>query len=338
MVASAPVAFSKAALSLLAMGALLAPAAAFAQGGGDAAAAEALFRQGAAEMDAGNFASACPKIEESFRLDPATGALLTLAACYERSGKVASAWVRYLDVESRAAKEGDKDREAVARQKAAELAPRLPRVTITLAPAVSSLDGVQVRRDQTALAAATLGTPLPIDPGPHVIEVSAPGYAPARREITAVEGRAETVSFDDLVASSSSAPPPPPPVAPPPTEEGRGLTGLQIGGIVVGSVGVAALSTGIIFGVVASGSNGELVDDLGYTDTGVCTKSSLETCRAKYDDVKETATMSTALVIGGSVLAGAGLVMILVGGRESTDNASVELVPSIGGAFLRGKM
>ena len=47
----------------------------------DAIMAEALFREGRALMDAGNYDSACPKLAESYSQDPATGTLLALALC-----------------------------------------------------------------------------------------------------------------------------------------------------------------------------------------------------------------------------------------------------------------
>ena len=58
----------------------------------DQAAAEILFQEGIHLLDEKKFAEACPKLEESVRLERAPGALLNLAACYEGLGKTASAW------------------------------------------------------------------------------------------------------------------------------------------------------------------------------------------------------------------------------------------------------
>ncbi len=44
----------------------------------DPAAAEALFRSGRVAIEKGDYASACPKFEESSRLDPAVGTTCNL--------------------------------------------------------------------------------------------------------------------------------------------------------------------------------------------------------------------------------------------------------------------
>ena len=54
---------------------------------GDAATAEALFREGRTLMDAGNYTAACPKLAESYAQDAATGTLLALGMCQERASR-----------------------------------------------------------------------------------------------------------------------------------------------------------------------------------------------------------------------------------------------------------
>jgi serine/threonine-protein kinase len=56
----------------------LATGIASAQSAADKAAAEALFDHGVRLMKQNNFAEACPKLEESDRIDPAVGTLLYL--------------------------------------------------------------------------------------------------------------------------------------------------------------------------------------------------------------------------------------------------------------------
>src|SRR5450755_3617279 len=64
----------------------------------DPAAAEALFRDGRAAAQRGDWETACPKLRESQRLDPAAGTLLNLADCEEHRGKVATAWQLFRQV------------------------------------------------------------------------------------------------------------------------------------------------------------------------------------------------------------------------------------------------
>src|SRR5690242_13425871 len=56
---------------------------------------QAQFDYGLAEMEAGRYATGCPALAESYRLDPHPGVLFTLAECENRAGKLASALTHY---------------------------------------------------------------------------------------------------------------------------------------------------------------------------------------------------------------------------------------------------
>src|SRR5690349_13986528 len=72
----------------------------------DQAAAQALFDDAKELVKSGKAAEACPKFEESQRLDPGLGTQLNLADCYERIGRTASAWTIYVEVAPAARREG----------------------------------------------------------------------------------------------------------------------------------------------------------------------------------------------------------------------------------------
>lgn len=305
-----------------------------------AAAAEALYDEGTKLLEAGNAAAACPKLAESFRLDPALGALLSLAVCRERAGQLASAWVTYLDVVARAKASGDAERAGVAKERADALAPRLPRLTIELGSAVTSLPGVKVTRDGQSVDPAVASTAIPVDPGEHVVTVTATGRGTVEKRVLAAEGATIRVSVDEVPAAEApAAPTTPPPSEGGPSEEGTGgLSSLQVTGLITGGVGVVALGVGLAFGAVAMGAQGEL-DDRGYNpDSGVCSTDP-GACPGFYDDASGAATLSTVFVIAGTTLAAAGVVLVLVGGDEApTEGARLDLVPSLGGLTMRGAL
>src|SRR5260221_14760041 len=63
----------------------------------DVSTAKAMFDKGVQDMEAGKFDSGCPALQESYRLDPRPGTLFTLAECFAKGGKTASAVARYED-------------------------------------------------------------------------------------------------------------------------------------------------------------------------------------------------------------------------------------------------
>jgi hypothetical protein len=149
-------------LGLLAVLATTAPALAQQDG-----VAESLFRRAREEMKRGEYASACPKFEESYRLDPSIGTLLNLALCEEALGHTATAWTKlreFLD----SAPSGD-SRVPVARDKLAKLEAELPWLHLTIDPT-----GAQtvVQLDDVELRAASLSQAIPVDPGEHVVRVT----------------------------------------------------------------------------------------------------------------------------------------------------------------------
>jgi hypothetical protein len=156
------------------------------------ASAQALFDSAMRAMAEGAYDRACPALEEVVRLLPRkVGALMELGRCYEGSGKVASAWSTYRAAAD-AASPGD-ERSASAREKASNLAPRVPKVTITVAPEDKALSGFVVKRDGRDVGAAVFGRPLPVDPGPHTVSATAPSRVEWTLTVDVREGSSPVV-------------------------------------------------------------------------------------------------------------------------------------------------
>ena len=232
--------------------------------GEDKAAADALFKAGRALVKQGKFSEACPKLEASHKLDPATGTLLALGDCYEANGQTASAWTTFNDARAMARKANDAKRTEEAERRAAILEAKLSKIVIEV-PQDTRVSGVEVRRNGKLVEPAMYGIEVAIDPGKQTIDATAPGQQVWTTEVV-VEGEAKvtTIRIPSLVemkpAVTEYVPPKrqTAPAADPPAradEPAPSPSGTQKTiGVVVASVGAAGIVVGSIFGVRALGA------------------------------------------------------------------------------------
>jgi hypothetical protein len=170
----------------------------------DAHAAEQLFNQGRALMEQGKFAQACPLFAESQRLDPGGGTLLNLAVCHEKEGRIATALGEFETALLQAQRDKRKDREAIARERIAALAPKVPHLIITLGAGVAEIDGLSVTVDTNEVKRESFGTAMPVDPGLHRIDASAPGRKRATFVLPIPEGTTKPLEIPMLVEEGTS--------------------------------------------------------------------------------------------------------------------------------------
>ncbi|HTB74135.1 MAG TPA: hypothetical protein VK762_12875 [Polyangiaceae bacterium] len=226
--------------------------------------AQVLFDEGKRLMDAADYPAACPKLAESQRLDPGNGTLARLATCHEKQGKTATAWSEFAELVTSAQRAGQADRERFARQRIAALEPRLSRLTVIVPADVATTAGLVVQRDAIAVGVAAWGVGIPVDPGDHVIEASAPGKQAWSSHVTiGAANDAQQVTLPALVSVEVQAPPiaAGQPVAVPPSTgaanpESGARSSQKTWGLVVGAVGIVGLGVGSYFGIQAlSGSS-----------------------------------------------------------------------------------
>jgi hypothetical protein len=296
----------------------------------DPAAADALFQKGREAAEKGEWAVACQKFAESQRLDPAVGTLLNLADCEEHLGKLASAHEHFRTAIETLAP-GD-DRIPFAKKHAAELEKSVPHVT--LSPPPDFPEGGKVMRDEVQLGAASFGLPLPVNPGSHVIVVSAPGHADKRLTVTLKAGESETVP---LTLGPVVVEPPTTPshdAADATTAPQSGASGMRTAGFVVGGVGLVGLGVGAVTGLMVLGKK-STVDDPTHCDptTHVCDQAGLDAASSG----KTLSTVSTVAFVAGGALLVTGAVLVLTGGHAAPASA-VAVGPETyagGGAGLR---
>jgi hypothetical protein len=217
-----------------------------AQGTADEVRAQTLFDVARQLRDGGQLADACPMFARSKELALGVGVTLHLADCYERMGRTASAWDQFRQAETLAHERGDEKRADVARERARALEPRLERLTVAASSAPH--DGWQVLVDGAALPASMWNLALALDPGDHVVTVTAPGRPTRtlRAHLDAAISLA-IVTIDEPTAPASVAmaiaPPAPEPVAaesaaPPQGQPISARTWLGAGLVAVGLTGV----------------------------------------------------------------------------------------------------
>ncbi len=291
---------------------------------GDAVTAEALFQAGRDASQRGDHRAACAKFAESQRLDPAGGTALNLADCSERLGRLASAWQYAQEAADRF---GPDARGDLARQKVAELSPRLARLTFHLG--VGAPAGATVVRDGIELGAASLDTPLPVDAGEHHITVRAPGHAPREVVLRVEDGQSRTLECE-------AGP-----------EGAQGLFGApasvaQPVGIALGVLGIAGIAAGAVTGL--------LTIDRRNTVAANCDVS--KACNpvgvAAASEGKTLSVVSTATFIGGAAALATGVVLVIAGRSGSASSTTgkahptTALLPILGptgaGLLFRGEL
>lgn len=307
------------------------------------AAAERLFDEGLARLGAGDTKEACAKFEKAVELTErkAAGGLIQLGHCWEKLGRTASAWATFREAESLAATLGQGDREREATQAAAALASRLSHVRVRLAVPVA---GARVTRDGAALPDTSQTEPLPVDPGPHVIEVTAPGHLPHRVEIDVKPGPSQLdVEIPALVATPSATPtgtasaPPVAPTAQAAIENASPWSTPRILGLGVGGVGLVAM--GASLGVILSAKGAYDTALLGC-DTAVAPPRCPPGPRGEVESARAQGDVATGIFVAGAAATLAGAVIAIVAPPVKRDRpvvrASVSLRLGVGSVGMEG--
>lgn len=302
--------FAVAAATVLAgTGAISAPTTARAQASSaeSIAAAQTLYEAAVDLMGKKQFDAACPKLEEAARLVPeGVGVRLQLGECFEGQGKLASAWTTYALAEQLAARAGQRDREALAADRAAKLKPRLATMTVTVPPAIRTLPGLHVSRAGVEIGPAQWEIPLPVDRGEHAIDVRADGKVPfSKKVVVKRDGEKVQVGIGPLLDDPNAG-------------EARPGTDWKLPtGLVLGGFGIAAIGVGAALGGVALDKTNEVETRRLCDDALVCDAEGIEI----RSEARTLANVATGLFVGGGVVLGTGTLFLILSATGSDDDA-----------------
>jgi hypothetical protein len=288
----------------------------------DKAAAEALFKEGRAALEKGDYTTACAKFTASLKSSGATGPLVNLAECEEKRGRIATALGLWRDAAGRLAGTTD-DRLVIARERIAALESRAPRMIVKLPE--DAPPGTSIRVDGERSDRAP-GQPVTVDPGVHEVVISAPGHEAQKMTVTLAEREIKEITAGPgqklaTTVAVKSQPLPGPGPDPEPTNVKRTI------GFVVGGLGVAGLVVGGVTGGIMLGKSA-IVDDHCDPETKRCDAEGLDAA----DAGKSLATLNAIAFATGVVGVGAGLYLILTSGGAPKAQVSAGALP--GGAAI----
>jgi hypothetical protein len=318
-------------LALALLSGLLAPAAAHAAKKGSGTSGSAVV-QARRLMAEGNYEEACPKLAQAQLQSPAPTTALALATCYEKQGKLATAWATF-NAAALGAEASEKKKVAEeAHRAAAELEPKLSHVTIKPPPDTS---GTEVRVDNEPVSDSDLGVAVARDGGGHDIEVSAPGKKTWNKHID-LETGGQNIEVDvprladdrpgagagGVTAAGSDGSNAAPADSNSEPSSGQGQ---RIAGIAIAGVGIVALGVGAFAGLHASSTYNDARAACG-SSSPCPPDSNGSTLR---DSASTWASVSTvSFAAGGVALVGGALVLFTAPHGASGGNATVGIGPA----------
>jgi hypothetical protein len=266
--------------------------------------ARALMKQGDERFAAADFARALEAYQAAHAIMgvPTTG--IAVALTQEKLGHLVEARDAAIEVMRMPGQAREPAPLAEARQRAAELAnevaPRIPSLTIRVA---APRTGASVVLDGKPIASETVGAPWKVDPGPHLVRVSAPGHEAAEKKVTLAEGASVVVDISLLPSALGVAPP---------ASRGPRVSPVAY---VAFAVGGAALIGGAITGGVAWSQATDLEDR--------CAGGCSPTLAGELDRANTLATASNVLfaVAASGAVIGVGALLLLGDSQDGPGSA-----------------
>jgi hypothetical protein len=176
--------------------------------------AKDMVKEAQGEAKAGRCEDAIQILKQAIAIHETAEALLVLGDCQAKGGALKDAVASFKRGAEVADPKKDKARLEALQSKKADAEGRIPKLTIELPAGVS---GAVVKLDGKELAEGKIGEAIPLDPGQHEVEASAPGRTTFSKKIELGEKEAATIAVElaggtteekkPVVAAGRSGPP-----------------------------------------------------------------------------------------------------------------------------------
>lgn len=266
--------------------------------------AQALFDEGLADMKAGRYKLGCALIKRSLEVDARPGTLFTLAECYSRAGKSASAmemYDRFLAVYEQMPADQKAQQAAradLSRSERTRLVAQVSWLTIQLPDAAPP--GVVVTQNGEPFNPGLFGVATAVDPGAHVFTARAPEGPLTEQRIDISVGERKSIVL--TVQTAAGTVPMPPEIVndTPPT---RSITPWFW---VAGGVGAAGLITGAVTGGLLLDARATIKDECkGKNDEGQieCSRKGLDAVNLAQNTLAPATTIALGVGAAGTLVA-----------------------------------
>ena len=290
-------------------------------------AARELFDQGLKLEEKNQWKDALERFRKVAAVKATPAVRFHMGLCLENLGKLVDALNEFERAQSEASADTSTGGQTVVKNSQKhvdELRERIPRVTIQVPDGAKD---VAITIDGSSVSAAVIGTAIPLDPGTHVVHVTATGKTPFDKQFDLVEKGAPTIvdvvlgdapvatdptTTDTTTTSTTTAD------TPPPSKGGAGPWPWIIGGI-----GVAALGGAAVMYAKRSSTISQLDDTCG-ADRSRCPQSKSDIA----DSGKTYTTVGNVLLgVGGAAVITAVVLLIVAPSSSAGETKSAAIKP-----------
>jgi hypothetical protein len=267
---------------------------ALAQSSTDLKRARAQFQRGIELEQAGNYTEAIQEFREVGQVRMTAQVRFHIAFCEEGLGRLVTALGGY-DLALAEADTVGPDFKTEVETAITRLKEKIPKIVIERG---SGADAALVQLDGVDLGASSIGVEVPLDPGPHKVTATAPGYHPFDTTVELKEREVAKVTLELVVNTEPEKPPPPPKIIMVPRAAGPNRTVPYI----VGGAGIVLLGAGGALFALKVTTEQELEEDC--PDKNNCAESNRDTYdRVKFYAVAAPVTAAVGLAAIGTAAA-----------------------------------